>query len=471
MRKRFIFVAIALLSLIAARGSSEAQSSTPCASPPCGWTWMSGSSVVNQLGVYGNEGVTSPTNVPGARVNSVSGFDKSGTFWLFGGYGSDSTSVQGGDLNDLWSYSAGQWTWVSGSNLAEQPGNYGTIQVSAPTNVPGARYQAASWTDNGGNLWVFGGLGIDGTGTRGRLNDLWVYSSGEWTWMSGANVVNQPGSYGTKGVPEPGNIPGARVDASTWTDSNGALWLFGGFGYDSAGTLGILNDLWRYEGGEWTWMKGSNVCNQFGRYGKRGTASAGNVPGARSGANTWIDAAGTLWLFGGQGNDVNGLLCQSGGGKPCDLNDLWKYSNGEWTWVGGAAVIDRQGTYGTLGKSASSNVPGARENAVSWVSETGDFWLFGGFGFDSTATGYGELNDLWRFSGGQWTWISGSNIANQLGVYGEKGEKASSNVPGGRDSAAGWIDEAGDIWVFGGGDFLSIARGGKFNDLWKYSIH
>src|SRR5579885_3432517 len=267
MPKRCIFVAIALLSLSAARGSSQAQSSTSCASPPCGWTWMSGSSVVNQLGVYGTQGVTLPTNVPGARVNSVSGFDKSGTFWLFGGYGNDSSSVQGGDLNDLWSYSGGQWTWISGSNLAEQPGNYGTIQIPAPSNVPGARYQGVSWTDRDGNLWVFGGLGIDGTGTRGRLNDLWVYSSGEWTWMSGANVVNQPGRYGTKGVPDIGNIPGARVNASTWTDASGILWLFGGFGYDSAGTLGILNDLWRYEGGEWTWMKGSSVCNQFGRYG------------------------------------------------------------------------------------------------------------------------------------------------------------------------------------------------------------
>jgi hypothetical protein len=153
------------------------------------WTWESGSDSINQLGSYGAQGIAAPGNVPGARVYACSWTDASGAFWLFGGYGS-------GDLNDLWKYSSGEWTWVSGSNQTEQPGVYGTKGTAAPSNVPGARYQAVSWIDPSGNFWIFGGLGIDATGSRGDLNDLWKFSGGEWTWVSGSNTANGPGAAG-----------------------------------------------------------------------------------------------------------------------------------------------------------------------------------------------------------------------------------------------------------------------------------
>src|ERR1019366_6498367 len=86
----------------------------------------------------------------------------------------------------------------------------------------------------------------------------------EWTWMNGANVVNQQGTYGTLGTADPGNVPGARSDAVSGTDASGNFWLFGGDGLDSAGALGALNDLWTYSAGEWTWMSGANVGNQVG---------------------------------------------------------------------------------------------------------------------------------------------------------------------------------------------------------------
>ncbi|MGB8989357.1 MAG: hypothetical protein WCC37_22355, partial [Candidatus Sulfotelmatobacter sp.] len=99
------------------------------------------------------------------------------------------------------------------------------------------------------------------------LNDLWKYSAGQWAWMSGANVVNQKGTYGTQGTSAASNIPGSRSGSISWTDATGNLWLFGGRGYDSAGTFGYLNDLWKYSGGEWTWIGGSNLTNQSGTYG------------------------------------------------------------------------------------------------------------------------------------------------------------------------------------------------------------
>jgi len=81
---------------------------------------------------------------------------------------------------------------------------------------------------------------------------------GEWTWMKGSNTINQAGVYGTKGVPDADNIPGARYSSISWTGSDGSLWLFGGSGYESvSGSYGYLNDLWRYdrETNQWEWIR------------------------------------------------------------------------------------------------------------------------------------------------------------------------------------------------------------------------
>ena len=68
-----------------------------------------------------------------------------------------------------------------------------------------------------------------------------------WTWISGSSSANQGGVYGTQGIPNAANVPGARFAAVSWIDASGNLWLFGGEGLDAAGTLGRLNDLWRYD--------------------------------------------------------------------------------------------------------------------------------------------------------------------------------------------------------------------------------
>jgi N-acetylneuraminic acid mutarotase len=65
--------------------------------------------------------------------------------------------------------------------------------------------------------------------------------------MGGSNVAFKSGTYGTQGTAAPGNLPGERYGAVTWTDAAANLWLFGGYGSDSAGTVNELNDLWKYE--------------------------------------------------------------------------------------------------------------------------------------------------------------------------------------------------------------------------------
>jgi N-acetylneuraminic acid mutarotase len=432
------------------------------------WTWVNGNNLEDQKGTYGTKGMAAPGNVPGGRDTAVSWTDRAGNFWLFGGNGLDSAGTRtNGALNDLWMYGTGtgEWTWIGGSNLANQPGIYGTRGTPAPGNFPGARSGAASWTDAAGDFWLFGGHGYDSSGTAGLLNDLWKYSAGQWTWMSGSNVAAQVGTYGTKGTPAPGNVPGARNGAASWVDAAGDFWLFDGHGYDSAGVPGLLNDLWKYStsAAEWTWIGGSNVFGSPGTYGTQGMAAPSNIPGARNGAAFWSDAASNFWLFGGTGLDSTGTGFA--------LNDLWKYSTiaGEWTWVDGSNLAGQSGTYGTLGTPAPANVPGARNGAALWTDAAGNLWLLGGVGFDSGGAG-GELNDLWEFSAGEWSWIGGSNLEGQLGTYGTKGTPAPTNVPGSRNGSAVWTDAAGNIWLFGGfGHDATHSASGELNDLWQYS--
>ena len=349
------------------------------------WTWMGGSNLLNQQGSYGTQGTAAASNIPGARYGAVSWIDKSGNFWLFGGYGYGSSGTFQ-YLNDLWEYSAGQWTWMGGSSVANQQGTYGTQGTADPGNIPGARNGAVTWIDKSGNFWLFGGNGYGGSGTFGHLNDLWEYSAGQWTWMGGSNVANQFGTYGTQGTAAAGNVPGSRERANAWTDAAGNFWLFGGHSYDKVNADLYFNDLWEYSAGQWTWVSGSNTGNQTGTYGIQGIAAAGNVPGARSGAVNWTDEAGNFWLFGGTRYDP---------AVQAELNDLWMYSAGQWTWMGGSNVANQLGIYGFQGTPAPSNIPGAREQAVGWTDKSGNFWLFGGYGF--AAVGAGPLNDLWMY--------------------------------------------------------------------------
>ena len=289
---------------------------------------------------------------------------------------------------------------------------------------------------------------------------------GQWTWEGGLNTVNGDGVFGTQGAAAASNLPGARYESSSWLDSSGNLWLFGGYGYDSTGSAGYLSDLWRYSPstGQWTWVGGGNVNNVSGVYGTLGAAAAGNVPGARHSASSWIDSSGNLWLFGGYGYDSSGAIG--------NLNDLWQYSpsTGLWTWVSGGTGDNASGVYGTQATATAGNLPGARNSANSWIDSSGNLWLFGGVGYDSTGV-VGDLNDLWQFTPGTglWTWVSGSNAHNAVGVYGTQGTPAAGNLPGARQAASSWIDSSGNLWLFGGYGYNSTVGAGYLNDLWQFS--
>lgn len=356
-----------------------------------------------------------------------------------------------------------------------QPGIYGTQGVAGTTNFPGGRQDAVSWIGSNGNLWLFGGQSCGSTGSVG-LNDLWDFNvSGKtWTWVSGSSEANQCGNYGAEGVASPSNVPGNRMSATGSAGGSGNFWLFGGFEY-CGGTYGYVNELWKFSpaDNEWTWISGSMLwqatSNTFvagcspGVYGTQGVPAAGNVPGGREGAVSWIDSNGNFWLFGGYG-------CNYASGVTANLNDLWEYNptTKTWTWISGANSGFAVGVYGIQGAASTANVPGARQGAVSWTDSSGNLWLFGGSGQDSTGA-QGVLNDLWEFNptAKTWTWVSGSNTGNAVSVYGTEGIASAANVPGARYEAVSWIDADGNLWLFGGGYPPRVTN--YSNDLWKFS--
>lgn len=438
------------------------------------FTWVGGSNTTDAPGVYGTQGVTAPTNVPGARDAAVTWTDTSGNLWMFGGFAGYAAALDpatGKFLNDLWKYSpsSGQWTWVNGTTTSCSQGVYGTQGMPAPANVPGGRVGGATWTDASGNLWMSGGGGCDAGGGFILFDDVWEYStsSGQWTWVKGSASPNSNPVYGTQGVPAAANTPGARVHAGEWRDANGNIWLFGGVGTYGGAIGAHLNDLWEYlpSSNQWAWMGGPNTGNGLAVYGTKGVAAAANVPGGRFGSVNWTDTNGNFWLFGGYGYDSTG---QQG-----LLNDLWEFSTstGEWTWIGGANTANAGGVYGAQGVAAAANVPPGRDSAAGWMDTGGNFWLFGGEGYDVPTHFYHRFNDLWKYSpsSGQWTWVAGSTTFDATGVYGVQGVAATTNIPGARGATSTWLDGNGSVWLFGGYQYDDPTNTRfEMNDLWKY---
>jgi hypothetical protein len=404
------------------------------------WTWISGSNQVGALGVYGTQGVPSVNNHPPGLYEYSEWKDLQGNFWLYGGFNPS--------YSDLWKYNpvTNEWTWIKGNGLTSQPPSYGTLGVPDPSNTPGERsFCAVSWVDVTGNLWLFGG-----SATR---NDLWRYdiSTNQWTWMSGSDQLNVVGIYGTKGVPSPLNVPGARSETSSaWTDSLNNLWLFGGVGGS------FLNDLWRYSitSNEWTWISGSNLPNAVSIYGIKGIPNAANCPGARKSYSKWKDQAENFWMMGG--------LEGAGIWK----EDVWKFDPGinQWTWIAGTNTNGDPGVYQTTCTLDSINRPSSRlENRSSVTDNCGRFWLWGG-----RTTGGNFLNDLWVFDHNQakWMWLSGTNLPNQPNNYGTMGVPAATNSPASRWGSVSWWGNDNRFYLFGGNN-NNVSP--NFGDLWVYT--
>lgn len=417
------------------------------------WTWLkgyNGTTVPNSMGSYGTIGVPSSTNLPLGRT-LANGWTLNNKLYLMGG------TAGGDNYNDLWEYDpiTNNWTWIKGSNIPNNAGNYGTIGVEASTNIPGARFSSASWVVNG-KFYLFGGNGIVNGGVTGRLNDLWSYNpaTNNWTYIKGSMVLDINGTYGSIGVANTNNTPGGRSVAHAWVYNN-KLYLMGGSGIGAAiNSYGDLNDLWFFDisTNNWTWLKGASTVNPLANFGTIGVSSTTNVPGGKSAASTWTYNS-KLYLFGAPGVGANSTR-----------NDLWEYnpSTNNWTWLKGVNSGYVAGQYGSLGVTTNTNMPGGRYGGLSWVYNN-KLYLFGGYGLATTATA-GYLNDLWEYDAltNNFTWIKGRNDIDKPGIY------DAPFRPGARINSMTW-SLGNKFYLFGGYGKDENGATGNLNDFWEYN--
>ena len=142
-------------------------------------------------------------------------------------------------------------------------------------------------------------------------------------------------------------ICGGREGSATWTDKEGGLWLFGGFGYGKNGSgRGILNDLWVFDREKWEFMGGSSDIDVPSNY-----SSENPFPGSLYYSQVWQFPNGTVWIYGGQ--------------TPKTVtNDFWEWkltSNSyEWKWLSGSKGNQTKGNYGEKGVPNVNNTLGSR---------------------------------------------------------------------------------------------------------------
>lgn len=442
------------------------------------WIWYNGSDDFGAAGVCGTLGVPAPTNLPGARDGAVTWVDTTSKhLWLFGGYGYDANGDRGW-LNDLWTLEAGGWTWISGSCLRDDVAEYGTQGIAAAGNRPGGRTQATGWAGSDGDLWLFGGYDSSNLPASPQaLSDLWKFDRalGQWVWAGGSNLAGQPGDYGIRGTAAGTNVPGGRYGSSGWVDDAGQFWLFGGRGDDSAGLYGWLNDLWKFDGTDWTWVRGSDLANAPAVYDPVAddpdtpadeTVTADQLtPGGRQGTVAWHlpdpDGTGTRvetgWLFGGAGNNADG--------NRIAFNELWVFDGSNWLLAHGNEGTFSGGYYGGRGVASLNSVPPSRSRPMAWASRT-TLWMFGGK-VETSGDSVVYPNDLWRFDAPVWTWAGGSNDLSLDATGKFPTGYGGAGLPSGREGGAGWTDPAGNLWLFGG--MAGSSTDSSRNDFWLFA--
>ena len=200
---------------------------------------------------------SSAKDIPSGRTSSLTWRFGNNTLYMFGGTILNVAKPKSKKkiVSELWMLSIPKfkWTLLHGKNTMNHIGHYSAAGFTNAKNIPGSREQAAGWIDQQGNLWMFGGKGIESENDATIvmktdikfLSDVWMFDISEQCWiyvMGPPNTVAHP-VYGTRGHHSDLAFPGARAEAVAW--SNGRVaYIFGGHGYDGRHKVSYLNDLW-----------------------------------------------------------------------------------------------------------------------------------------------------------------------------------------------------------------------------------
>lgn len=396
------------------------------------------------------------SKLPMPVINSEVFFwkDKAGHFWVSkgGDYGQAS--------NEVWVWNGKAWAKENRLSTSDR-------------ELPFVNQHAAHWTDAQGHTIVFGGENGSASDDKFLRPNFWKWNGETWN-----RIVERPG----------GGHPGRRSMATTWQDKSGRLWLLGGKSSDTP----AMNDLWKWEGGQWTLVTKNTEPNPpIPR--RRSGLEKDSSPAFRTGAIAWVDSAQTLWLFGGIGASIHG--------PEEDLRELWKFEQGKWIFerdFSSPRQIKSRETRIADWKRKQTSVAFSRIDAA--ISEfAGDVGrpptqeegldaLFSkpqgsinwrGPYLPSEELKYGFYNDKIQYSNVQNTVeVASAGVDGRFGtsddlrrlwisaVYPALGKSSAHSFPGFREGAALWTNGK-ESWLFGGVCFEN-KRQHISNDLWKW---
>ncbi|MGD8191129.1 Ig-like domain-containing protein [Brevibacillus ginsengisoli] len=322
--------------------------------------------------------------------------------------------------NDVWSYSNGMWTQISGSpsNVVSLLNVNGTLYAGANDGV--WSYSNGTWKKMSGSLSNVQTLvEVDGTlyaGTENGGVGVWSYSNGEWTPMDKS----------------PGYV-------RSLVEVNGMLY---------AGTRQSSNGVWSYSNGEWTPIdKSPSYVRSL--VGVKGTLYAGTENG---GEGVWSYSNSTWTQMSKSPGNVRSLLTVKDTlyvGTQYGYNDVWSYNNDTWKQMSGSpgGVYSMVEVNGTLyaGTQSGRNDIWSYSNGT-WSGSPSEVYSLLEVNGKLYAGVWNNGNNVWSYSNGTWTIMNNSpgNVISMLLLNGTL--------------YAGTWNGSNDVWSYSNGTWTSMDK-------------
>lgn len=362
------------------------------------WTWMGGSTQLNQPPVYGTLGVPSVLNTPGAvQLTNATWVDNNGDLWLLGGINQGLYKS-----NAMWRYhiATNEWTWMAGTNFS-QLASYGPPGIFNVNYTPqGITEDNVTWVDNQNNLWLY----VSGS------SDLWTFNPNTraWAWVKGNHGVSSAGVYAPLKQWAANNLPPSGIAYCTGMKSlQGWLEIL----VPNPGN-GFSNELWAYDPIQNMWSLRARTPGASGAYLHHCMPDYIDYP--KKNVDYRVAPAycpNTYWYYGG---DIAG-------------NDLWLFNanSASWNWIDGA--IGQSSIFGTKGVISPYNRPPGGTGNCLWTDNNNKLWVFGvnktnamwEYVYDPNCTAPSCINDstvVLSFCPNDSVWIPNQWVKNQ-GVY------------------------------------------------------
>jgi hypothetical protein len=301
---------------------------------------------------------------------------------------------------EVWRYDTTLWTKVAGDGT----GANSTWDASFTTPASTTNTKEYAF------LGTFGSQLIAGTGASAGDAEVWSCTScgtaPAWTWTGGRDF----NSWGAA------NLPYVTAMAVV----NGNLYI-------GTGTSNKQATIWQYNGSAWTQV-GGGALNQS--------------------STSWENYEYVMTLGEFQGDLYAGF------GTTADDGDVWKYSAGAWTQVGGTTAA---------GATVNSSWTDANNIEEINAMAADDTYLYVGTGNTASSSTVSD-GDVWRFNGTTWTIIGGT----------DNGTGANVNSSWGYTVTTGAYERVQTLMVANGILFAGLGSTGTNNsyedaELWQFN--